>query len=334
MPMIPLTFLPAIVIVLFLVIEASKGSAAGGSVFLRILLAVVAFQLILVGIRFGYDVEVLGRIYPYIAALVPPLAYLGFTNPGTGLRQHPHLYLVHLLPLASALITTLFARDYIDVVQGLFTLGYSLALLVIALRGPSAFSWASINQSNRYLVGIWMTTGLLFLSGITDLQIAADFYRHEGRNLSKIAGSAVLVSTVVASVLSMILWFFFKSKRKSNQAPGTHSNASQVIQAVDRLLQRSQIHLDPDLNLNRIARKLTIPARRVSTAINQETGLSVSRYINQMRIEHACHLLRTTDQPITSILLQSGFNTKSNFNREFQRIQGISPSQWRKENDE
>jgi AraC-like DNA-binding protein len=32
---------------------------------------------------------------------------------------------------------------------------------------------------------------------------------------------------------------------------------------------------------------------------------------------------------VTTAMLDSGFNTKSNFNREFLRVTGASPSKWR-----
>jgi len=37
---------------------------------------------------------------------------------------------------------------------------------------------------------------------------------------------------------------------------------------------------DPDLNLNRIARRLTLPARDVSRPINEKTGQNLSQYVD------------------------------------------------------
>lgn len=36
--------------------------------------------------------------------------------------------------------------------------------------------------------------------------------------------------------------------------------------------------------------------------------------------------------PVTTAMLESGFQTKSNFNREFRRVTGQSPANWRTEN--
>jgi AraC-like DNA-binding protein len=56
-------------------------------------------------------------------------------------------------------------------------------------------------------------------------------------------------------------------------------------------------------------------------------GENVSRYVNRQRIEHACTLLQR-GQSVTAAMLDSGFNTKSNFNREFLRTKTSSPRDW------
>ena len=78
----------------------------------------------------------------------------------------------------------------------------------------------------------------------------------------------------------------------------------------------------------RLSRKLGIPAKTLSIAINRETGENVSRYVNDARIAAAQAAL-IAGENVTTAMLSSGFNTKSNFNREFLRITGDSPSKWR-----
>ena len=73
---------------------------------------------------------------------------------------------------------------------------------------------------------------------------------------------------------------------------------------------------------------MIIPSRDVSRAVNASSGGNVSQYVNKLRIDEACRLLRETDMSVIQIAFASGFNTKSNFNREFQRNVGQSPSNW------
>lgn len=51
------------------------------------------------------------------------------------------------------------------------------------------------------------------------------------------------------------------------------------------------------------------------------------RYVNTWRVRHACKLIEE-GATVTDAMFDSGFNTKSNFNREFLRETGVPPSQW------
>jgi len=90
-----------------------------------------------------------------------------------------------------------------------------------------------------------------------------------------------------------------------------------------------KLYRDENLNLTRLARRAGIPARRISGAINRLTSKNVSQYVNDHRITEACRLLKDTDHAVTTIMFESGFQTKSNFNREFRRVTGVSPMAWR-----
>jgi AraC-like DNA-binding protein len=69
----------------------------------------------------------------------------------------------------------------------------------------------------------------------------------------------------------------------------------------------------------------------VSSAVNRIHGSSVSQYVNNQRVSEACRLLAASDEPITRIMFDAGFLSKSNFNREFLRVTGLSPKTWRLE---
>ena len=80
--------------------------------------------------------------------------------------------------------------------------------------------------------------------------------------------------------------------------------------------------------LARLARRLGLPAKVLSAAVNRTAGENISRHVNARRIRHACDLLGQGEN-VTAAMLASGFNTKSNFNREFLRVTGKTPSVFR-----
>ena len=93
------------------------------------------------------------------------------------------------------------------------------------------------------------------------------------------------------------------------------------------LMAERRPYLDPDLSLSQLARRLGVPAKALSGAVNRAGGENVSRYINAHRIGHACAEL-AAGKPVTEAMLAAGFNTKSNFNREFLRVKGCAPTDW------
>ncbi len=58
-----------------------------------------------------------------------------------------------------------------------------------------------------------------------------------------------------------------------------------------------------------------------------------SRFLNDVRIGYACKLMIESKRDITSICFESGFNNISNFNRQFKKIKGMSPSKYIKLHD-
>lgn len=67
-----------------------------------------------------------------------------------------------------------------------------------------------------------------------------------------------------------------------------------------------------------------------SRSFRRHTGMSLSNYVNRLRINLASQALMNADATsITDICFASGFTNLSNFNRQFLRQKGMSPSRFR-----
>jgi AraC-like DNA-binding protein len=64
----------------------------------------------------------------------------------------------------------------------------------------------------------------------------------------------------------------------------------------------------------------------------RSTGRSPQEYLMQLRIRMAMALLSGTDKQIADIALEVGYETLSSFNRNFGRVIGLAPREWRKKN--
>lgn len=58
---------------------------------------------------------------------------------------------------------------------------------------------------------------------------------------------------------------------------------------------------------------------------------SFSSFVTEIRVKHACKLLTETDGPISQISFDSGFDTISNFNKQFKEFTGKRPLEYKKE---
>ena len=70
---------------------------------------------------------------------------------------------------------------------------------------------------------------------------------------------------------------------------------TQIIDRLDALIEQWRLYLDPDFTLIRLARRLGLPVKTLSSAINRVSGGNVSRYINARRIKAACAALEQGD---------------------------------------
>ena len=76
------------------------------------------------------------------------------------------------------------------------------------------------------------------------------------------------------------------------------------------------------------------PTGALADAINKAFGTNFFEFINSYRIEESKRYLadeKYKDMTIMDILLESGFNSKSAFQRFFKRLTGISPTEFRRE---
>lgn len=61
----------------------------------------------------------------------------------------------------------------------------------------------------------------------------------------------------------------------------------------------------------------------------KQVGLSTVEYISHFRIDTACRELIGTKKSVLEIAFDCGFRNVSNFNRQFRKITGCSPSKYR-----
>jgi len=325
MPMLPISAFVALVLVYL----AVRTLLSEGRPLLVTFLAACALQSSLVTLVVGYQVELFRFVLPITATFIPPLAWITFHDALVH-RMSLRTMVIHGAAPAFTLFCRVFAPETTDVVVPLVFAGYGAAIL-IHLRGASDMPLARLEAGPLPNV-IWQVLGwALITSAFSDVLIAVAFMTGN----AEWAGWLITAFSMFALLLLGLLSVSPSASGATSEEadpPQPVREASgedaEIMASLEAFLSGEPLHLDPNLTLSRLARRLHLPEKRLSLAVNRVTGANVSRYINTWRIRHACQLMEG-GATVTDAMLDSGFNTKSNFNREFLRVIGASPSQWR-----
>ena len=86
-----------------------------------------------------------------------------------------------------------------------------------------------------------------------------------------------------------------------------------------------------EIRLSKVAALCGMESSAFSRFFKKQTGHTFARYVNCSRVHAACNLLSQTEKPITDICFEVGFNNVANFNRQFVKICGQSPSTYRRD---
>lgn len=289
---------------------------------------------LLIAIRFGYGVESFVLVQRIVPLFIGPLLAFGFAAfvwpaPVVMRWVFGHLILVFVF-VALMQVFPDFHTAY-DVMIGLTYVGAIVALGVMWRLGQDRMVFAPLDLCRN--IHRWMLVAVIALLVMlifeTGIAISFALARMDQAVTLVSYGSVFLIASLIAGIV------VFASKGKTVAQPRSErveaeSQAIALEQKAREILKQTQLYLDTDLTLERLARRLHVPARALSEAINQTQAMNVSQYVNGFRLAHAADMLIETDQSVTRVLERSGFMTRSNFYREFERVYKQSPIEYRK----
>ena len=303
--------------------------------FLCIFLLALASIGLLLGLRLSFDTPWAARLQPLVAVMVAPSAYIGFSALTQDLGSNWRKRL--LLSGTSVAVAQLAILATLPISADIFVLGInSIYLVLIASllrRAPDDFVHVAPHGLIIVRSAIKATIVLLGMMVATDLSImAASLFAGDAYILTFLTGvSGVFTAFIflVALVGAPMLLQVNKSEATNVEGPTDDDRATRAV--LDALMNDTHLYTDSNLTLARVARRLSVPVRDVSNAINKTTNENFSRYINGFRIRHAQRALRDTELSIIEVMFDAGFVSKSSFNTEFRRLTGQTPSQFRAE---
>jgi AraC-like DNA-binding protein len=100
---------------------------------------------------------------------------------------------------------------------------------------------------------------------------------------------------------------------------------------IDRVCTYLNQYYKHNLRLEKVAAIANMSTTAFCRFFKTSTGKSFVKYLNELRIGHACKLLIESELTISEICFEVGFNNVSNFNRRFFELHVMSPKEYRKE---
>ena len=152
------------------------------------------------------------------------------------------------------------------------------------------------------------------------------FYENEeeiNRLLEEYAAKIELISSQ-AGFMSLLKEMIRKYTLlvKNHSLKGYSMHIRKVITAINQ-------DLTEDLSLKTQAEALNVNPSYLSTLFKKETGMTLTDYVNNKRIEYALLLLNSTDMQIQTIALYCGIPDVNYFTKVFKKIVGKTPKEYR-----
>ena len=108
-----------------------------------------------------------------------------------------------------------------------------------------------------------------------------------------------------------------------NAANGTNTTEKEMITYIRQNYTR-------EISLQEFGMQFHLSEKYISRYFKEHFHITLSQYINHLRLEHARQLLQESAVPVTEVALQSGYQNVSYFIRCFKKMYGVSPLKYRK----
>ncbi|MDV4149322.1 AraC family transcriptional regulator [Clostridium sp. AL.422] len=110
-------------------------------------------------------------------------------------------------------------------------------------------------------------------------------------------------------------------------------NNKNDYELLHKALNYIQENFTKDISLQDIAKEFGYSYTYLSKYLNNTLGISFVDFINENRINYSMYLLKNTEETITNIAYICGYSSIRSFNRNFLKINNLTPKLYRKNLD-
>lgn len=296
--------------------------------------ALMGVQFLLSRLQFDVPGHWLVQMRPVLAMFLPPLLYLHLLVAERSEARLRVADAVHLAGPVLMLVVRLAGGEALFI-DGPILGGLALyaALIWYRSRQPAGdFAVRGVILAASLRRWRWMVLSWLLLTLASDTWITFEISSPPALEDSLGFGVAMLF---LSGFFTYALVLVLHRSGPLGWVAARFRTAGLTADLNDRLaahMRERQPHMDPELNIARLARQLGVPQRQLSEAVNTAHGVSFSVWVSQWRVETAKGIMRAEpEKGLLDVLHDSGFQSKSSFNKTFKELTGQTPSAWRSE---
>lgn len=139
-------------------------------------------------------------------------------------------------------------------------------------------------------------------------------------------GQLPLPELLLKSELLRLLWLLASDQESAR--PHTVREGGEA--AVRAALEYMQRHYQEPVHIAQLAQTVHLSESYFMASFKRAAGVSAMEYLAQLRANAACEALTGTARPVAEIASAVGFGNLSNFNRQFKKIVGCTPMEYRR----
>jgi AraC-like DNA-binding protein len=139
---------------------------------------------------------------------------------------------------------------------------------------------------------------------------------------------------VVLGIWQKSIPVFIAGKEEMHEMLSEAESLKHHQQKLEKFMADHQPYLDPDLTIEKLSELTRIKKLSLSQTLNKGFNKNFFTFIKEYRIRHVVQILQNKPlqhSTIMDVAYQSGFNSKTGFNRAFKELTGKTPTEYLKQ---
>lgn len=128
-----------------------------------------------------------------------------------------------------------------------------------------------------------------------------------------------------------VFYHFLGTIKYLDQFVNVRINEPHKEDLIESAIYYMKNNIEKKLPIQSVAKFIGYSTTHFSRLFTQTVGLTPNEYINQIKIQRACILLKTTNMKINQICYKVGIHDSYYFSRLFKKIMNMSPKEYRRQ---